>query len=269
MMEKLLEERKLVELLAEAEKLLSLEKQVVDVQASSVLFVGDTHGDLASTLSALKHEAEVKVFLGDYVDRGLYQLENIVTLLEVKLEKPDSIVLLRGNHESPFMNEVYGFKRTVLSRYNREIYQLFVKIFSNMSYAALVNGEIFSVHGGVARGLETLNQIEELPKGDEEPLNPLAFQILWNDPDEEVEEFEPSPRGPGAFLFGLRPLQRLMDDNGLQLVIRAHEPFPEGYRWFFGGKLLSIFSCGFYPISSPKALLVKGKEMKIIELRGG
>lgn len=266
MIEEPLEERKLVELLSEAWELLRSEKQLVDAHASSVLFVGDTHGDLASTLSALKHEAEVKVFLGDYVDRGPYQLENIVALLEAKLEKPDSILLLRGNHESPLMNEIYGFKRVVISRYSVEVYELFARVFSYMSYAALINGEIFSVHGGVARGLRTLGQINELPKGDANPLNPIAFQILWNDPDEEVEEFAPSPRGSGAYLYGLRPLQRFMEDNGIELFVRAHEPFPEGYRWFFGGKLLSVFSCRFYPIASPKALHIKDREMKIVEL---
>lgn len=266
MVRKQLTEEALFELLTDAGHLLKREKQVIDVSALSVLFIGDTHGDLVSTISALRHEAEVKIFLGDYVDRGPLQLENIVTLLEAKLEKPESIVLLRGNHESPLMNEVYGFKHVVLSRYSTEIYQLFTRVFSSMSYAVLVNEKILGVHGGLAMGLEALEQLEKLPKEDEEPSNPLAFQILWNDPDEEVEEYATSPRGPGAFLFGLKPLQRFMEKNNLQLVVRAHQPFPEGYRWFFGGKLFSVFSCRFYPITSPKAFLLRKKETRIIEL---
>ena len=261
-----LDEDALVGLLAAAERLLAGEPQVVEVSASSVLFVGDTHGDLRSSLSALQHEAEVKVFLGDYVDRGPQQLENIVTLLSAKLERPESVVIVRGNHESPLMNRVYGFERAVISRYSYRVYELFSRVFSSMSYAVLVNGKVLGVHGGIARGLVSLDQLRELPKGDKEPRHPLAFEVLWNDPDEGVEEFEPSPRGPGAYLFGQRPLQRFMEANGLEMVVRAHEPFPEGYRWFFGNRLLSLFSCRFYPIESPKALLLEGSNARIVEL---
>lgn len=254
----------LIELLTEAERLLSKEKQVVEVSASRILFVGDTHGDVLSTISALRFEADVKVFLGDYVDRGPYQVENITLLLRTKLEHPDSIVLLRGNHETPSMNEFYGFKRAVLSRYGTEVFRLFTRVFSMMSYAVVVNGGILGVHGGIPVGVEQLEEIRKLPKGEVEPASSIAFQILWNDPDEDVEEFEPSPRGPGAFLFGEKPLTRFLESNSLQLLVRAHQAFPEGYRWFFREKLLSVFSCRFYPISSPKALLVEGKSQKIV-----
>jgi len=259
-------EEELISLLREARRVLSREPQLLEVEARSVLVAGDTHGDVKTSLKALEREAEVKVFLGDYVDRGEFQLENMVTLLTKKLEKPDELILLRGNHETPEMNRYYGFLDEVLSRYSMDVYKEFVGVFSSMSYAALINGTILGVHGGVAKGLVSIEQIRSLPKGDANLEDPIAFQLLWNDPDEYVAEYAPSPRGPGAYLFGAKPLEEFLCRNGLRILVRAHQPFPEGCRVFFGGKLISVFSCSFYPISSPKGLLLKNGEIKIVEL---
>ncbi|GET92343.1 serine/threonine protein phosphatase-like protein [Leishmania tarentolae] len=49
------------------------------------------------------------VFLGDYVDRGPRGLEVIVLLLALKVEYPQHVFLLRGNHEEARTNRLYGF----------------------------------------------------------------------------------------------------------------------------------------------------------------
>ena len=68
-----------------------------------VIFVGDIHGqffDLNKMLDLVGKIGQINfVFLGDYVDRGMFAIEVVVTLYALKLNYPNHITLLRGNHE--------------------------------------------------------------------------------------------------------------------------------------------------------------------------
>ena len=79
------------------------------------------------------------VFLGDYVDRGIYSIECITLLLAMKVARPQNIFLLRGNHESRSMTEYFTFREEVLDKYDNEVYDQVLCTFDTMPLIAVVN----------------------------------------------------------------------------------------------------------------------------------
>lgn len=61
------------------------------------------------------------LFLGDYVDRGLFSVETISLLTCLKLRYPDRVQLIRGNHESRAVTQVRLF--TVCVGEKREVWE--------------------------------------------------------------------------------------------------------------------------------------------------
>ena len=76
------------------------------------------------------------LFLGDYVDRGVFGIEVCVLLFCIKLNQPKSVIMLRGNHESRNMTETFTFREEVTNRYDVEVYDMFMEIFDAMPISA-------------------------------------------------------------------------------------------------------------------------------------
>lgn len=57
------------------------------------------------------------LFNGDFVDRGSFSVEVIVTLFAWMACDPKAMHLTRGNHEAKNMNKLYGFEGEVLHKY--------------------------------------------------------------------------------------------------------------------------------------------------------
>ena len=91
------------------------------------------------------------LFLGDYVDRGIFSLEVCVFLFCLKLNFPRHVVMLRGNHESRAMTEHFTFRSEILQKFHdEEIYEMFIKCFEAVPIAADVNGDYLCMHGGIS-----------------------------------------------------------------------------------------------------------------------
>ena len=261
-------------------EILRNEPQLIEVNGDRIVIVGDLHGDLITLRKILSmfRPGEWKfMFLGDYVDRGEYQLETLIEVLKLKLDKPDYVCLLRGNHESPLMNIEYGFVWELQEKLGEDksffVYQVILReIFVNLPYAALINNSYLALHGGLAVGLSKLSQFNSIPKGDEEPKDKIAFQVLWNDPSDEVKGFVPNylrgcdPSGPCVYFWGPDVTETFLRENNLRLILRAHEYTEAGYKWNHNGKVITVFSsrAGPYRFVRPKVLKIEGDKLDVV-----
>lgn len=244
-------------LLKEAADLFMKERNLVKLSGRAI-FVGDLHGDLNSASSAFGLASEKKaqvVFLGDIVDRGSSQLETINMILARKMLEPDKVHVLRGNHEFKEVNTRYGFADEVMKKYDQTIYWLYNVCFSTLPLAALLNGRVFAIHGGVCERIKTLADIEKLERSSIGYLDE-RLEMLWNDPSEAEPGFTFNDSRGGFHRFGKNIFDEFMSRNSLDLMVRAHQPWPDGYKYFFGKRLISVFSCADCYDIKPKAVMV-------------
>ena len=87
-----------------------------------VVVVGDIHGQFYDLMHMIEKVGEPTqtnyVFLGDYVDRGIYSVECMILLFALKCSHPQNIFLMRGNHESRSMTEYFTFREEALEKYD-------------------------------------------------------------------------------------------------------------------------------------------------------
>ncbi len=211
---------------------------IIRRNCKSLAVLGDTHGylEISKWFVQKFRDLDCLFMLGDYVDRGPRGVENFEYVLKEASER-DNLEILRGNHESILMNEWYGFKGEVIAKRGREYLRKVAEIYKELPLAGVVNDEIFLVHGGIpcrvcteepeepVRIQELYDHLNEI-KGTEImdlPSDPIAFQMIWNDPDPGVEWFAPNIRGDGTYYYGVRAWTSFLDVNRLALIVRAHE----------------------------------------------
>jgi diadenosine tetraphosphatase ApaH/serine/threonine PP2A family protein phosphatase len=72
-----------------------------------------------------------------------------------------------------------------------------------MPLAALVEGDIFCVHGGLSPKRTTIDTIRTMERNVELPTAGPLCDLVWSDPEDEVDTWRPNSRGAG-WLFGRR-----------------------------------------------------------------
>lgn len=77
---------------------------------------------------------------------------------------------------------------------------MYTTLFDHIPMTAVVENQIFCLHGGLSPSVKNLAEIRDLPRVQDIPENGAGSDLLWSDPD-EITGWKDSPRGAG-FLFG-------------------------------------------------------------------
>jgi protein phosphatase len=234
--------------------------------------VGDLHGDYRTLRQVLNDFESPYLFLGDYVDRGDMGLEVVEEVFRLFVE--GRAVALRGNHESPIMNVDGGFLDELCEKVGSkcgEVYAEFERTFARLPLAAVINQEAVALHGGIPlrAGMSpaTLEDVKSVSGDLTIPADPIAFQVLWNDPCEECADYAPSPRGPGAWLFGASVTAAFHRAGGTSVLIRGHTYTPRGCAISHGGTVITVFSSAAPPYreTRPKIAVV-GRGIEVFDV---
>lgn len=244
----MLSETQVKGLCAQLKQLLLTESNVCSV-STPVTVVGDVHGQFFDVLELFEVCGNCPdtnyLFLGDYVDRGYYSVETISLLICMKLRWPDRVTMLRGNHESRQITQVYGFYSECMRKYGSAVvWNSFVDMFDYLSVAALVDAKLYCVHGGLSPSVESIDQIRVLNRFQEVHEGAMS-DMMWSDPDPEVEGFQPSQRGAG-YTFGVDVVQRFCETNKVVHVVRSHQLCMDGFQEVFENLLTTIWSAPNY-----------------------
>ncbi|AUX47703.1 serine/threonine protein phosphatase [Sorangium cellulosum] len=238
-------------------------------QDYEILVVGDLHGcysclkaalmqaDFFAKLQAYRddpaHNPRIMlVFLGDYIDRGRFSYNGVLrTVMQLFLAAPDSVFVLRGNHE--YYVELNGrvlapvrpseAMSSLAAIAPNEVFAAYMRLFEALPNM-LVFDRILFVHAGIPRDDTTAAKWRTISSLNDPELR---FQMLWSDPS-EVDAIPPELQAATArFPFGKRQFRSFMQKLGCTTLIRGHERILEGFRVVYDDpdcRLLTLFSAG-------------------------
>ena len=226
-----------------------MEEPVLLEVSAPVNICGDTHGQYNDLLRLFEFGGRPPqtnyLFLGDYVDRGKNSVETMGLLLAYKIKYPNNVFLLRGNHESEIINHVYGFYDECRRRYNIKIYKLFSDCFNWLPISAIVDDKILCMHGGISPDLTSLDKIRKIVRPTEVPDKGLLCDLLWSDPDKNVDGWGTNERGVSV-TFNENIVNKVVEDLDIDLICRAHQVVENGFEFFADKKLVTVFSAPNY-----------------------
>lgn len=277
---------------------LLMEQPMVIRLRAPIKVYGDIHGqylDLMRLFARYKaptdgHLGDIDsmdyLFLGDYVDRGSFNLETICVLFALKVKYPTQIHLIRGNHEDPTINAIYGFHEECRRRLQEDpdnpdsCWSKFNKCFEWLPLGAVIEDRILCLHGGIGGELRSIADIDALQRPlkvaqmPETAVEQRVTDILWSDPSDSdsmqgvTANETRDPDGSGRIVkYGPDRVEQFLNDNKpLSMIIRAHECVMDGFERFANGKLITVFSatdyCGHH--KNAGALLFVRRDLTIV-----
>lgn len=269
-------------IIEKATEVLHAEPNLLHVDAP-VTVCGDIHGqyyDLMKLFEIGGNPATTRyLFLGDYVDRGYFSIECVLYLWSLKIWYPDTIFLLRGNHECRHLTDYFTFKLECKRKYSDRVYEACMNSFCALPLAAIMNKQFFCIHGGLSPELNTLDDIKNLDRFREPPTSGLMCDILWSDPVEDFgqekgsESFVHNHVRGCSYFFTYQAACTFLERNRLLSIIRAHEAQDAGYRMYRKTRttgfpsVMTLFSAPNYlDVYNNKAAILK-YESNVLNIR--
>ncbi|KAI4326478.1 hypothetical protein MLD38_031790 [Melastoma candidum] len=128
----------------------------------------------------------------------------------LKIEYPENLHLIWGNHEAADINALFGFCLECVERMGENdgiwAWTRFNQLFNCLPLAALIEKKIICMHGSIGRSINPVEQIEKLERSiTMDAGSVILMDLLRSDPTENdsVEGLRPNTRGPGLVTFGL------------------------------------------------------------------
>lgn len=251
-------------------------QRVAVPEGSKVTVVGDLHGQffdfvhMLDEVSGMPSSENPILFNGDFVDRGVWSVEVLLSIFAFKLQNPGAVHLNRGNHETEMTNYQYGFANEVEVKYEKKFMPLFSETFRYLPLATVLENQAFVMHAGLpgpderlweewfskapdeAAGVlmrkdqTSLSQIEAVDRVVEpNPMeNPLVIDFLWGDP-KGANGYGPSTRVPMVYTWGPDVAKKFLEANDLKYIIRSHETKSTGHQETVKG-VYTVFSAPNY-----------------------
>lgn len=194
----------------------------------------------------------------------------VLYLWALKIWYPNTLWLLRGNHECRHLTDYFTFKLECKHKYSEDVYEACMESFCALPLAAVMNKQFLCIHGGLSPELHTLEDIKAIDRFREPPTHGLMCDILWADPLEEfgqekTQEFFVHNHVRGcSYFFSYPAACSFLEKNNLLSIIRAHEAQDAGYRMYRKTRttgfpsVMTIFSAPNYlDVYNNKAAVLK------------
>lgn len=247
-------------------------------ELENLAVISDLHGDsysLFRILDEINYEKFLSrpknklVFLGDYVDRGSDSISVIYAVCHLKHAYPDSVVLMRGNHESPaeFPFPSHDLPYRIRGRFGnsgRDVYGRLLSMFKLLTLATVVPDRLLLVHGGLPTEDAVIANFHKAiaTAQDSHVHSRVLEELLWNDPRrlDGAPGWEPSRRGIGRH-FGSGITRRWLNATNTKAIVRGHEPC-QGFRLDHDDTIMTLFSCReAYPAFKAAYLLLSAIQL--------
>lgn len=233
-----------------------------------VLFLGDyvDRGNFSIECITILYALKISDPMKYYLIRGNHEFDSVCSRYGFK----DEIL----NYHNPKKNSIHAVKKfpsltmkhsmefsekvdddhflidVNCYKYSEELYKAFVRSFSYLPIAAILNSSTFCIHGGLSPKFEHVDQLNSLIC---RPINgledsQLLSDLVWSDPSKMSNYmFDENPRGRG-YIFNRESVCHFLKKNSLKRIIRAHQCVQAGIQQNFEGKCITVFSASSYDL---------------------